>query len=359
MQIMNQARAAAVAVLVAGCTPVADRAVTDAQVETTSADGLRLSWSGVASGTPVDVYVADRPDAPPSARRLVVDDDPDGRAVVGPKIANRPYFFVAADGGDGVWTAQRVLPLEGGRNFRDLGGYPTADGRRVRWGKVYRSGTMSGLTLADYDYLGDLGIKVVCDFRTAGERKAEPNAWAAERKIGYWARDYDMGFGELGKMLSAKGVTPDQVRSSMIEGYRRTPYEQAPAYRQMFKRLAAGEIPLAFNCSAGKDRAGMAAALLLSALGVPRELVVADYALSEKVTDFGKSMSGAKASRAHGALAKLPPELVAPLMRSDRDYIRAAFAEIEHRHGTVEGYLKDELGLTEDDLQAIRRQLLA
>lgn len=358
MKTGHWAIGAALAAASVGCAPVEQPWVEDARAERESENAYRLSWSGTAAGTPVDVYVADRPNAPEDALRLVIDDDTDGSALLRAGSDGRPYFYVKADGGAGVWAAERVLPLEGGRNFRDLGGYPAAGGKRVQWGKVYRSGTMSGLTPADYDYLGDLGVKVVCDFRTAGEREAEPNNWVAERKIAYWARDYDMGFGELGKLLSSKDVTPEQVRATMIEGYRRTPYEQAPAYREMFRRLAGGEVPLAFNCSAGKDRAGVAAALLLSALGVPRETVVADYALSDKVTDFGKSMSGDKASRAHSALAKLPPELLAPLMRSDPDYIRAMFTEIERRHGSVEAYLKDVLGVTDADLAAIRRQLL-
>jgi protein-tyrosine phosphatase len=357
LQINGLPIVGAVSIVLAGCAPVAESRIAEAQVERAGPNGYRLTWSGTAEGSPVDVYIADRPDAPRDALRLVADDDTDGRAVVSAQSGNRPYFYVATDDGGGVWTAERVLPLEGGRNFRDLGGYPAADGKRVRWGKVYRSGTMSGLTPADYDYLADLGIKAVCDFRTAGERKAEPNKWASDRKIAYWARDYDMGFGELGKLLSSKGVTPDQVKATMIEGYRRTPYEQAPGYREMFKRLATGEIPLAFNCSAGKDRAGVAAALLLSALGVPRDVVVADYALSEKVVDFRKEVTG-RDNSAFSALAQLPPEVLAPLMRSDPDYIRATFAEIERRHGSVERYLTEMLGVTEADLRAIRQQLL-
>lgn len=135
---------------------------------------------------------------------------------------------------------RRLIPLEGGRNFRDLGGYLTSDGRRVKWRKLFRSGSMAGLTAADYGSLSSLSIKIVCDLRTAQEIEAE---------------------------LS----TPKMARAAMIQGYRRLPFEQVPAHRELFRRLAAGDVPLVFNCSAGKDRAGTAAALILSALGVLRD----------------------------------------------------------------------------------------
>lgn len=352
--------AAAFAALLATPLVAAESKVADAQASRTAPGTYRLRWAGVAAGAPVDVYVADRPNAPKKELRLVVDNDTDGEATVSSKLSGRPYFYVTVAKGAGVWTAERVLPLEGGHNFRDLGGYATADGKRVKWGKVFRSGTMSGLTLADYGYLSNLGIKVVCDFRATDERKAEPNKWQQVQKVAYWTRDYDMGFGELGKLFSTGGTpTPDAVRAIMTEGYRKTPYEQADGYREMFRRLAAGEIPLAFNCSAGKDRTGVAAALILSALGVPRETIVADYALSDKVVDFRRATTRGDASNnPHAFLAKLPPDVVAPLMKSDADYIRAMFAEVERRHGSVERYLTDVLGLNARDLQAIRRQLL-
>src|SRR6516225_2930691 len=97
--------------------------------------------------------------------------------------------------------ARRVPRLEGGRNFRDLGGYRTNDGRRVRWGMLFRSGTMSGLTPSDYDALAALSIRSVCDLRTPEEREVEPNAWAKHAGVKYWCRDYVSSFGELRKVL--------------------------------------------------------------------------------------------------------------------------------------------------------------
>lgn len=330
-------------------------AVTQAVAEPAGGGAYRVHWSG-ATGAPVDVFVAARPNAPRSALRQLVDDDSDGEALVTPDTKGRPYFFVAANAGTGVWTGERVLPLEGGRNFRDLGGYATGEGKRVKWGKLYRSGTMASLTHGDYEYLGNLGIRMVCDLRTTSERTAEPNKWQEVAKVAYWSRDYEISFGELRKVLAGGAPTGEAARASMLEAYRRLPFEQAPSYRELFKRLAAKEIPLAFNCSAGKDRAGTAAALILSVLGVPRETVVEDYALSDKIVDYRRAYSQEQSGRS--MLSSLPPEVVTAILGSDPDYIRTALATIDAKHGSVEAYVRNELGITAAEIESMRRELL-
>jgi protein-tyrosine phosphatase len=253
-------------------------------------------------------------------------------------------------------SSERVLPLEGGRNFRDLGGYLTNDGRQVRWGKLYRSGSMARLTENDHVYLAKRGIKVVCDFRTTAEREAEPNRWQQLAQLDYWARDHSHSSGELGKVMKSGVVTAEQAQAMMIGVYEKLPFEQAPSYRELFRRLASGHLPLVFNCSAGKDRAGTAAALVLSALGVSREIVIEDYVLSDKV-DFRRAFA---ASPDHGsrALVSLQPAMVTAIFSSNPAYLHAAFAAIESKHGSLDLYLRDELNVTADDRAAIREYLL-
>lgn len=247
------------------------------------------------------------------------------------------------------WAA-RVLPLQGGRNFRDLGGYATEDGRRVRWGRLYRSGTMAQLTQADCEYLAGLGIRLICDLRTTGEREAAPIPWR-DSAPAYWSRDYSMSFGDLRDLIKAGLPTAEQVRQTMQAGYRHLPFEQAPAYRELFKRLAAGELPLVFNCTAGKDRTGIVAALILNVLGVPRDTILEDYVLTNEL------LSGHRFS-ADGPLGHLSPEVIRSIMGSDPEYLRTAFAVIEERHGCIEHYLRDVLDIDAQELSAIRRELL-
>ena len=101
--------------------------------------------------------------------------------------------------------AQRLPPLQGGRNFRDLGGYRTHDGRRVRWGRLYRSGSLAALTEADCRYLGGLGIRWVCDLRTTHERRSAPSAWCGDGAPLHWSRDYTLSFGDLRELHKLQG----------------------------------------------------------------------------------------------------------------------------------------------------------
>jgi protein-tyrosine phosphatase len=245
--------------------------------------------------------------------------------------------------------------LEGGRNFRDLGGYRTLDGRQVKWGKLYRSGSMARLTLADYERLSKLAIKTICDLRTVQERTAEPNKWCEVANIGYWAREHGDSFGELRKVMVAGLSTPEMARDAMIEGYRQLPFEQAPAHQALFNRLAAGEVPLVFNCAAGKDRAGTAAALILSVLGVPRETVVDDYVLTNRVVDLEAIFLD---GRRTNELTSQSRGVATAILKADARYLHAALDAVQEKHGTVAGYVRDALGMPEEALSAMRESLL-
>ena len=176
----------------------------------------------------------------------------------------------------------RVLPLQGGRNFRDLGGYRTADGRSVKWGLLYRSGQMHDLTAADYTYLQKRGIRTVCDFRDTGERTREPTLWPAGQRPKVLSDDYTLDVSAMKLPGDPAGWTREQVVTAMTATYPQLLDQFNGQYARMFAELLAGDVPLAFHCTAGKDRTGVAAALLLTALGVPRTTVVEDYLLSNQ-----------------------------------------------------------------------------
>jgi protein-tyrosine phosphatase len=128
-------------------------------------------------------------------------------------------------------------------------------------------------------------------------------------------------------------------------------------YRRMFAELLAGHAPLAFNCTAGKDRTGLAAALLLTALGVPRATVIEDYLLTNRTLDVG-SLSQGPASPAN-PLASMAPDAARMLGRADRSYIDAAFAVIDAHPGGAQGYLREELGLSHADIVRLRHLYLS
>jgi protein-tyrosine phosphatase len=253
--------------------------------------------------------------------------------------------------------ARRIIALEGGRNFRDLGGYRTQDGRRVKWRKIFRSGSMAGVTPADQEQLAKLSIRTICDLRTIHERETDPCNWHRTFNISYWSRDYAEGFGELRTLMASPLATKEDARSAMIEGYRRLPFQQAPGYKELFKRLAAGDVPLAFNCSAGKDRAGTAAALVLSALDVPRETVLQDYLLTDRIVDF-KSLFMERAQQRKSSLATQSEDIIAAVLGTDVAYLNAALDAVERQHESVAGYAQEVLGIDREALSDMQRLLL-
>lgn len=232
----------------------------------------------------------------------------------------------------------RVLPLQGGRNFRDLGGYRSADGRTVKWGLLYRSGQMHDLTPSDYAYLQNLGIRTVCDFRDTRERTTEPTLWPAGHSPKVRSDDYALDMSSLKLPGDPSTWTHEQVVAAMTATYPKLLDQFRGQYRRMFAELLAGDVPLAFHCTAGKDRTGVAAALLLTALGIPRATIIDDYLLSNQHM---------APSPAHptGFLAKLSPEAARTFAGVDRRYIDAVFAVTDRHPGGTMGYLRDELGL--------------
>lgn len=254
-------------------------------------------------------------------------------------------------------VAERLLPLEGGVNFRDMGGYPAHQGRRVRWRHLYRSGTMFRFTPADREHLGKLGIRAIIDFRTVEEQEREPNEWGISLGNAYWRRPHTETFGNWSDLDPAKLKSVRDVEIVMEEGYRRLPQQQAEAYAEMFRRLAAGNVPAVIHCTAGKDRTGGGAALILATLGVPREVIIADFTMTERAVDLTKALAGRKRSARYDTFAKIDPEVVKAFSSAKPGFINAFLDSLDGEFGSVEGYLA-ELGMTASDIAAMRASLL-
>jgi protein-tyrosine phosphatase len=250
----------------------------------------------------------------------------------------------------------RVVSLAGGYNFRDLGDYETLDERRVKKGQIFRSGNIANLTPADVDQLSRLGIKAVCDLRSGPERKASPNRWAEQGKFHYWSGKDSQSTGDPIPTLEKCIVSADQTRQVACAIYRIMPYEHADSLREIFRRLAAGNTPLVFHCAAGKDRTGIVSALILTALGVARETIMADYILTDAVIERTCAMF--LADSRHNIATASPRETWFPILKADPLYLETMFKEIESRHGSVETYLAEEVGVDEPALTAIRNHLL-
>lgn len=237
---------------------------------------------------------------------------------------------------------ERRIELEGLTNFRDLGGYRTDAGRTVKWRLMFRSDTLASLTDDDVDTVCDLGVTTACDLRYGDEREIEPSRLLGHDRVevlalGLNARP-DASFLDS---LMVDMDAGDVARTYLTENYRQYPVRYADAYRTIFRRLIDGH-RVVIHCTAGKDRAGTAAAMLLSALGVPRETVFEDYLLTNRYWDRGNRVP-----------ADMDPETVAHVFSAREEYLSAAFETIDRQFGGIEAYLSDHLGLDDDTKAAL------
>jgi protein-tyrosine phosphatase len=241
-----------------------------------------------------------------------------------------------------------------------MGGYGTHDGRQVRWGQLFRSATLAYLTDRDYDHLSTLGIKVVCDLRTVEEREAEPTKWQAGSGTRFIHWDYPAKNNiNTPGASEEKSPTSQQMRQRILSSYPNITINHTVHFAVIFEQLAKGNTPLVFNCVSGKDRTGICAALILTALGVENELVVLDYTLSETYVDYIELYTGSdKGHVLPPNLASLPPHLLEPMLRSDPEYLNRAFSHLETSYGSVMGYIREELHVSEAMLASIRQRLL-
>ncbi len=281
-------------------------------------------------------------------------------------VAALPPVAVLADGGTvAAPTAayDRLLPLEGGSNFRDLGGYFTADGRQVRRGLLFRSGVMSGLTAADQEYLARFGFQRVVDLRSSEERALYPNHWATAQGIELVAHDYSM------REIVERMMGDDGQPRGMGELYRGFPAQLEPQLRLFFAELLADNVPLVVNCSAGQDRTGFSAALLLLALGVPREVVLQDYLVSTRyrrpeVERGDVDLAEAADDNFFAQLMLRYSEgdqarAAQPLLTEDGvPFLRFALDQVEQDFGSIEAYLDERIGVDAADRERLRERFL-
>lgn len=261
-------------------------------------------------------------------------------------------------------TYEKLLPLQGGSNFRDLGGYTTDKGKTVKRGLLFRSGNMANLTDADMAYLNRFNFKTIVDLRSNEELELYPNRWAKTQQINYINTDYSIS--ELmAKMAKQQG---GEISYNPAVFYAQMPKQLAPQLKQYFERLVAGDAPIVVNCAAGQDRTGIASGILLSALGVPRETVLQDYLLSTESRRPAIEMGGvdlAKAAKTN-TFAKMMLRYQgkessgpAPLITEDRKpYLAFALDAIDQQYGSVPNYLKKELGISDKALKQLHKQYL-
>jgi protein-tyrosine phosphatase len=233
---------------------------------------------------------------------------------------------------------------EGGQNLRDLGGYPTRTGRAVRRDVLLRSGSMHFLTTRDHDLLQARGIRTVCDFRNEKERTLHPVAWPDGKAPRIFAADSGR---DISVALIGDGAVPteEEARHTMETLYLRILHEFNSQYRRMFAEMLGGNVPLIINCTAGKDRTGVAAALILTALDVPRDAVIEDYLLSNRYFDHRRAANASGSSH----WQSLPDAVLDAYRLAHAPYLQAVFDEMESYADGIDGYFARKLGVGRDE----------
>ncbi len=251
--------------------------------------------------------------------------------------------------------------LVGADNFRDLGGYATSDGRTVAWGRLFRSGHLGHLTDADLQAIDRLGIRLVCDLRAESERADLVSRFPHRTDVKVVPLPVDFPALEPGlvrRRLLGRDFAAGALAETVLAAYRAYVTDFAPAFGGVLRALAEpGHVPALIHCNGGKDRTGFASALALLALGVPRTTIVEDYLLTNELT---RATTRRRvwlvflASR----LGVRPREMRA-LLEARAPYLEAAFSAMERQHGSIEGYLRGALGVTDELRERLRAAFLA
>ena len=245
-------------------------------------------------------------------------------------------------------TLPHVVPLQGGSNFRDLGGYLTTDGRTVRRGAVYRSAHLGTLTDEDRAALGKLGVRTIVDLRGVNEAAETPHLVDGVG-CSIVGAHIEPGVGERIRGAVADGsANPFIMMQFLTDHYRDYPRRCAPGFRTLFATLSDDtHRPLVFHCTAGKDRTGFASALLLSLLGVPWETVMEDYL---RTNDLWTGHIG--------RYPELDIDTRAAIVEARTPYLEAAFEVVRADFGHPEAFAERALGLDAKALERLRADLL-
>ena len=290
-----------------------------------------------------------------------------------PDLNHRLFFLVCPKEGKNYVISTRLVNLDGTDNFRDCGGYETIEGRRVKWGLLYRSDQLSSISERDVAFLKNMGLKTIVDYRSKSEASAAPNKEISDANtysLDPYAKTAQLAAGSIDDdvnksildLLKEHKFYPEKYgdpEENMYKQYKKFIYSDSSkkAYRELIKLiLDEHNLPLVQHCRGGKDRTGFGVAIILLALGVREECVIYDYTLTTqyRVTKNKKQMNlYKKYTKDEQTLT-----LLSTLQQSKEIYMETAINEMKKTYGSIDSYLKDALGIDQDVKEKLKEIFL-
>jgi len=248
-------------------------------------------------------------------------------------------------------SSRREIKLQGVVNCRDIGGYPSKDGRHVKWGRIYRSAELSHLTAGGLDTLRNLSIAYIADFRGPNEVKTAPD------KIppGAVRVSLPAGSEHTGDSSYMKQMLLTAKDSGLVPFYSDIRY-LGERYKPLFAELLQVNTDSAvlFHCTAGKDRTGIAAALILYALNVPEDKIMEDYLAS----DYYRRNENERSIKGMMLMYKLDEATARSLMGVKEAYLKATFNAIVAQYGSMDRYLEKVMNVTASNRALLQQKFL-
>ncbi len=250
-------------------------------------------------------------------------------------------------------SLNREVKLQGAINFRDIGGYKTKEGKQVKWGKIYRSAEINRLTTSDLEKLASLKIHYVLDFRGPAEVAAGadkiPNT---SIRISLPAGSEEVG--DKSKMF--KSMSTATVGDSIMLPFYSNIDAFPKRYKPMFEALLnnSSDSALVYHCTAGKDRTGIATALILYALGVDEQTIMNDYL----ATNYYRQSDNGRMRKMLMDNYHLKEAVVDDVLGVKEIYLKATFDAIQNKYGSVDKFLQSEMGLNKSNLKKLRQKFL-
>lgn len=331
------------------------KTISSISIDRVDENRTKISWNSDPVHSLVSIYQALSTE-PTTTRKLLGKTKDNHMIVTDSHNETRNYYLIVPENSAGTWVGERLVTMSGTVNFRDMGGYRSENGKQVKWGCIFRGDSLQRATGADLLLIKQMNIGLIFDFRRHEEVLKGPDRFPENHPLEYQHHPISHGeFNFISALEKLKKNELDMIREeTIIQGYIKNTENFAVIWGKIIKRLAMSDCPpLFFHCTAGKDRTGICAALILSALQVPRKTIMSDYLLSN---DYIKGV-WAKFKKMI-AEQGVNPEKMKPFFSAPEYAMTALLDHLEKTYGSTIDFLTTQADLSLEIIEEARERLL-